>query len=150
VTPEQLLQDLEPLAYADRIRRMVELGRQARQDAATQALLAALATRGFYERQLALFACGGSRDAAQVLRALADPSRLIRGLATRLVPLVGDDAMVLAALDVVDGAGRRLLLAALAGRGRRAVIDRYLDQLAAAGDPVGPPRGRRRDGARGA
>src|SRR5919197_2120514 len=77
-----LLRELEPLRHVERVRRMVEIGRRA------AALVAALESGGTYERWLALVSCFGSRDAAHALRALTDSSRLVRGLAITLVPLL--------------------------------------------------------------
>ena len=80
---------------------MVELGRTARSDAATAAILAALAGGGRYERYLAAQATFGSGDAAAVLRALADPTHMVRALAIQVVPLACDD------LGSTNGAGNR-------------------------------------------
>lgn len=76
MTTEELLRGLEPQTHSQRIRAMVTLGSQ--KDAASQANIAELERGGFYERSLALYACYGSRNAAHVLRALNDPSRLLR------------------------------------------------------------------------
>jgi hypothetical protein len=91
VTPEELLAEVEPLSHAARVRRMVEVGRLAATDPTVSATLAELERRGHYERYLALQACFGSRDGAHALRAITDPSRGLRALATALVPLLCDD-----------------------------------------------------------
>lgn len=79
------MKELEPLTHDARMRRMLEVGRQAAQDAVVAAALTALEQGGFYERWLALQSCFGSRDGAHALRALVDPSRSIRGLALLLL-----------------------------------------------------------------
>src|SRR6266516_352016 len=99
MSPAELLRELEALTHADRMRRMVEVGRSAAADPEIASTLASLAAGGFYERYLALQSCCGSGDGAHALRALADPSRTIRGLAVRLVPVVCDDAQAEAALS---------------------------------------------------
>ncbi len=133
MTPDELLQQLEPLTHDARIRQMVEIGRLATRDNSVAATLNALEKGGFYERWLALQSCYGSRNGARALRAFADPSRVIRSLAQRLLPLIGDDAQVQAALDAATFKQRRALLKRLLKRCRRP-IDAFLNSLAASGD----------------
>src|SRR5262249_37513677 len=105
---------------------MIELGR--RRDDESQALLAELSRGGFYERFLALHACFGSREGAPVIRALADRSRIVRGLAARLAPLVCDDAELQRALEAIPPAARPALLWKLRDHHRQAAIDAYLER----------------------
>jgi hypothetical protein len=88
---EELLQKLERQTYRQRMRHMVELGRQAVSDPAALALVAELAQEEAYERVLALQSCYGSGDSAHVVRANGDGSPDVRALALRLVPLLCDD-----------------------------------------------------------
>src|SRR5262245_59263627 len=88
---KRLLDELELLTHSARVRRMVELGRSVPRDPALQACIDSLANGDAYERGLALMTCFGSRDGARVLRALADPSRTLRGLALTLLAQVSSD-----------------------------------------------------------
>jgi hypothetical protein len=106
MTPDALLSELETCTHADRVRRMVELGRRSRAgDAQATATLQAMAAHsGFYERLLTLLSCSGSGDGAHVVKSLSDESRLLRGLAAKLVPASCADERVEAALA---GASRK-------------------------------------------
>jgi hypothetical protein len=134
MTTDTLLRELEPLAHDARMRRMVKVGRLAAGDAGVDAVVAALEQGGFYERWLALQSCFGSGDGAHALRALADPSRSIRGLALLLLPLIGDDTQVQAALERASFPQRRILLRRLYRRRRHAPIDAFLTTLVSRGD----------------
>lgn len=124
MTTQELLHEMESLTHAQRVQTMVSLGRQ--QDAESVATVAELERGGFYERGLALYSCFGSRDAVHVLRALNDPSRLLRGLAARLTALVCDDASAISALDAAPAGLRVLLAKALRVRRRFAVLDAFV------------------------
>src|SRR5258708_22908224 len=79
VTIDQLLQDVETLPHAARVQVMIELGRRSQTDSELAVLLNELAQGEWYQRFLALNACFGSANASQVLAALDDPSRILRG-----------------------------------------------------------------------
>ena len=128
MTIEELLTQFETQPDVERVRGMIALGRRGDEEART--LVAALETRGFYERRLALFSCYGSHDRAHVLRALNDPSSILRDLAARLVPLVCDDTQAQEALQVAPSQLRRPLLRRLLQRRRQAPIDAYISALA--------------------
>jgi hypothetical protein len=130
MTTATLLADLETATYDHRVQRMVALGRQARTDAAAAAVLQALAAEDFYERQMALLACYGSRDGAPVLAALADQSRLLRGLALSLVAKVCTDEQASLAFGSLTRQTQPKLLRNLRQRGRPAVVDAVLTELA--------------------
>jgi hypothetical protein len=134
MTPNALLREFESLSHDARMRRMVEIGRRSVRDATLLATLAALARGDFAERLLALQSCWGSGDADHALRALADPSRLLRRRAVPLLARFADDEQARQALDATRGKLRRALLAAHRRRGRLAPIDAFLDTLAARGD----------------
>ncbi|MBT2559422.1 hypothetical protein J7E24_16665 [Hymenobacter sp. ISL-91] len=135
MTITTLLAELETAPYDHRVKRMVALGQQARTDAAVAALLQTLSTtEGFYERQLALLACYGSSNGTQVVTALGDPSRLLRGLALNLVAHACTDAQVKAAFTVLPRQGQLKLLRMLRQQGRQAIIDMLLAELAASAD----------------
>jgi len=132
MTIEELLAQFETQPDVERVRAMVALGQ--RNDEEARALVAALAARGFYERRLALFSCYGSRDRAHVLRALGDPSAILRDLAARLIPLVCDDMQALETLRLAPTPLRRPLLRRLLQRGRQVPIDAFIGTLASS-DP---------------
>jgi hypothetical protein len=132
---EALIDELEPLTHAQRVRRMVDLGRRARDDANTAQLLLQLEDGDTYERWLALAACFGSRDADHVLRALADPSRLVRAWALRLVQLACDDTQAEQAFHQVRRADRKRLARCLVKHDRRASIDAFLASITQRTDP---------------
>lgn len=135
MTAEHLLQELETFTYTARIRRMVELGRAAAHDPQIAAILMTLELGDFSARFLALHSCFGSADGAHVLRALTDPSRIIRGVAIDLIPLACDEAQLQQALTIVPRDGRRALLWKLRHSGHDALIDAFLEQLATTNDP---------------
>ena len=68
VTPEQILGELERLNHQGRVRRMIELGRQAADtgpdSSSIIASIKALEAGDFFWRFMALQTCCGSRDAA--------------------------------------------------------------------------------------
>ena len=125
-----ILAELEPLDHAARSRRMVELGRAAARDRGVSGVIDALGRGGVYERLLALQACYGSGDGAHAARALADPSRLLRRRALRLVALFAADDQVLAALRGARRGERLALLKHLRHRGRHGPADALMDELA--------------------
>ncbi len=135
MTSEQILAEVDGLTDAGRVRRMIALGREAQTDRRTADALAALSRGGFYERRLALLACSGSRDGALPLQMLSDPSRLLRGLAISLVPILCTDAQVLTALESAPQAAQTALLGRLVRRGRRRTADAFLQGLADASAP---------------
>ncbi|GAB3636296.1 hypothetical protein GCM10027422_18860 [Hymenobacter arcticus] len=135
MTVDALLAELEAAPYDNRVQRLVALGQQARTDAAAAGLLQGLATaNSFYERQSALLACYGSGDGARVLAGLADQSRLLRGLALSLVALACTDAQVRLAFGSLTRKAQPKLLRNLRQRGRLAVVDALLEELAIRAD----------------
>lgn len=133
MTKDELLDHLEALSHVERVRAIIALGQ--RDDAEARELLAVLGRGDFYERFLALYSCFGSRDQQYVLSALADPSRLIRGLAARLAAQLLDDERVIQAFGRVSSSLRKPLLIKLRGARRQAIVDECLEQLATARDP---------------
>jgi len=126
-----LRDDLLATHHEGRIQRMLDLGRRAKRDPGALALVDGLARGDVFERRLALFSQHTLRDGRRLLPFTEDPSRSLRNLAFTLVPRVCDDVEALEALKIAYALRRdKLLLRALSSRGRRAVIDRYLDWLA--------------------
>jgi hypothetical protein len=141
-----LLAELETLCHADRIRRVIELGKKARTSAPAARTLATLADGPFYQRLLAVYACYGSGDGAMALRFLSDTSHTIRRMAIRPLALFGSDKQLRQALASADQRTRRTLLARLRDHRRFAPIDAFLDDLARRQDrdletllPLGSP-----------
>src|SRR5690348_5218068 len=108
MTSDELLDQLETLSHVERVRAMIALGR--RDDAEARELIAGLERGDFYGRFLALYSCFGRADQAHVLRALADPSRLIRGLGARLAVRVLDDEQVIQSFALLSLGMRNTLL----------------------------------------
>lgn len=135
MTAKHLLHELETLPHAARIRRMVELGRAAAHDSDITSTLTTLEQGNFYERFLALHSCFGSYDGAHVLRALTDPSRIMRGTAISLTVLACDEEQLRQALRLVPRDGRLPLLWKLYHHGYHALIDEFLEHLAVTNDP---------------
>ncbi|NBD12393.1 hypothetical protein [Corallococcus silvisoli] len=127
--------ELSSTFHDARVRQMVALGRQARTDPGAQALLDALARGDASERRLALAAQFTRRDGEAVLRATKDDSFRVRSLAFELASVVCDDAQALEVLRMAHGMRReQSVLRQLLKRGRRAVIDAYVDGLAERGE----------------
>ncbi|WP_257452460.1 hypothetical protein [Archangium lipolyticum] len=126
-----LRSELSASHHDGRVKRMVELGRRARDDARVRAQLDEMARGDTFERRLALVAQYSWREGGRVLHATSDESRLVRSLAFRLVALACDDVQALEALRMAYAMRRDdVLLRSLVQEGRHAVIDSYLDWLA--------------------
>ncbi|QFG20607.1 hypothetical protein [Actinomadura sp. WMMB 499] len=83
---DELLEEIEPLSYPDRVRRLVEL-RRAAGEPALAGLLDELGRGGHYERSTALFVASAVRDEASIAHVLAatrDPDAWIAQQAIRL------------------------------------------------------------------
>ncbi len=132
MTKDELLDQLDALSHVERVRAMLALG--WRGDAEARELVVNLERGDFYERFLALYTCFGSIDRSHVLRSLADPSRLIRGLAARIAARILDDQQAIEAFARLSPAMRKPLLIKLRGARRQTVVNVCLEQLAGAGD----------------
>jgi hypothetical protein len=132
MNPNTLLQTLEPLTHQARMRQMVEIGRQSRNNKDLTSTLNRLAQGDFYQRYLALQACYGSRNIELINQSLSDRSRKLRSLAIRLIVLYGDDEQLIAALQVIPTKQRSHLLKKSLKHRRYKVIERYLTDLAIA------------------
>ncbi len=126
----KLLERLEPMTHVGRVRAMLDFGKRA-----DEPVLRDLDAGNVFERQLALYSCFSSRDAARVGRGLQDPSKIIRALAVNLAALVLSDDELLPKLRVMAQKSRLTLLHRLKGRDRASgVADRLLTELTASGD----------------
>lgn len=134
MTTEQLKQQLESLTYRNRVRRMVELGRQALTNATVRGILDSLEQGDFYERLLALNSCYGSYDGAKIIRALSDSSHLIRSKAIQMIVPLVDDTQVEIALNTVTLKECRYVLKQLLKWHRCSCIDTFINQLASTND----------------
>jgi len=134
-TAARLLAELEKATHVERMQRMVGIGRlAAARDATAARVLAELRqSDDAYARFLAIQSAFGSKDGEAVLLALRDPSRVVRRLATRLVPLACSDVQVAQAMTLVTaGAALTPLLVKLRRRGRLAGLDAGIERLLAA------------------
>src|SRR5690348_9478480 len=129
MTIDQLLQDLEVLTHAVRVQKMIELGRRSTNDPEIAALLNEMAQGEWYQQFLALYSCFGSANATQVLATLTHSSRILRGLALRLLPLICNQTQIQQALETAPPALRLPLLWNLSKHGHYACIDRFVEQL---------------------
>ncbi len=130
--------DLEGLSHSARVRKAVELGRQARSDPDAARLLVGWQTGGFTHRLLATMACHGSRDVAALVALCGDPSRTIASLALASLTRVGDDASLVAVLRTLPA--RRLARTLSRLRRRRPnVVDAVITERLAGGDPAAWP-----------
>ncbi|MEH3143825.1 MAG: hypothetical protein PGN34_00330 [Methylobacterium frigidaeris] len=124
---------LAALTHAGRMRHMAaEPGRAGE---ARRAVLAELERGGPFERMMALQACHGTRDGEAVLRALADPSRRLRGRAAAMLPVLCDPAQVRRALDLVPRRLRADVMRRAVRHRRHETADALLAACEAAGDP---------------
>ncbi len=113
---------------------MLGLGREAKAGGAAGeralALIDAFSAGDVYERRLALFALQIAGDGERLLPFTEDEATSLWSMAFSIVPRICDEEQALRALRVAYALRRdRELLRALARRGRRAVVDRYLDWL---------------------
>ena len=123
----------EALSHSARVRRAVEVGRQARGDASAAQLLLDWSSGGFTQRILAAFACYGSRNSAMLRSLTADASRSVARIAMLVLCHVGDDDSLLAALrDLPPQRVARVLLKLR--RARPEIVDRCLADRLAKGD----------------
>jgi hypothetical protein len=129
MTPEELLLECETLTYHDRMHRMVELGQQAASDSSISETLAALAQGDVYQRILATQSCYGSRDTAQIVQSLSDPSRSVNELALDLAALVCSDAELQEVFTKIQLNLQLVLVRKLCRRHREAQVDLYLETL---------------------
>ncbi|WP_083733511.1 hypothetical protein [Actinomadura sp. CNU-125] len=100
---DELLDEIEPLSYPDRVRRLVRL-RESAGDPALAELLDELGRRGHHERATALFVASAVRDEASIAHVLAatrDPDAWIAQQAIRLSVRYapGPDALLASLLD---------------------------------------------------
>ncbi len=130
MNPAQMLQELEPMSHNARVGRVIELGHQASAGTNAASIIAAWERGDYYERWLALYSCFGSRDGEHVLRAFADPSSTIRGLAWKLSAFLCDDVQLQRALALMPARQQAIVLRKLYKRQRLAPIDTFLHALA--------------------
>lgn len=128
---ERFMEKLSAQVHDERVRTMVALGQQSQREPRAKALIAELWKGPVFVRRLVLKGCLGSRDGAQVMAGLVDPSRLVRGLARKLVALCCTDAQATEALRQAFVTGWHLTMAQqLHGAGRTAPIDALADTIA--------------------
>src|SRR5262245_3566304 len=129
---EALPAELESLSHSARVRRAVELGRQARTDSQAAQVLREWRAGGFTLRLLSAFACHGSRDSLALAELAGDESRTVARVAISVLCDVGDDETLLAVLRTLPSRRAAKLLFWL--RRRPKVVDRFVTERADEGD----------------
>jgi HEAT repeat protein len=124
-----LLNELEDMPHATRMRYMVNLGKIAVNDSATSLLIETLKAGDAYQRLLALESVHGSRDGSYALQLLDDPSRTLRYRAARIVPTVCTDEQISRAFANLQPQLALLFTAQLAKWKRHQLVDAYLNTL---------------------
>ncbi|WP_034516101.1 hypothetical protein [Actinomadura rifamycini] len=130
---DELLDEIEPLSYPDRVRRLVRL-RESAGDPALAGLLDELGGRGWYERATALFVASAVRDEASIAHVLAatrDPDAWISQQAVRLSVRYapGPEALLESLLDA-PAAIRAATYRAVRKHRRRDLADALLGPVA--------------------
>src|SRR5687768_18620786 len=113
-TKKTLLRELDRLGHAGRLERLSRLGSSARGSVELARLARELETGDAFERGLALSIARSARLPDVVLRALADPSVAVRGLAAGAVGVVEDKKALTAQVLALDPATCKLVLQSLA------------------------------------
>jgi hypothetical protein len=124
-----LAAELLALPSDARVRRLVEVGRQSKTDPAAAAILARWEHGDWQERQWALLACWGSREARPPARLAAGPSQSLAGLALRLLSHLGEDDQLVRVLVELPRRRKRRLLVQLRRRGRTGPVNAFIAQL---------------------
>jgi hypothetical protein len=119
----------QPQTYQQRVRQIIELGRQANANPQVTQTLNALEQGDFSDRILALQSCYGSYDGTRILRALNDTSQGVRSLAMRLVAKIANDTQVQIALNNATFKQRRYIIKELLKRHRRNCVDTFLNNI---------------------
>jgi hypothetical protein len=136
-TAAELYQKLSTSPHHDRVKELLALGRQAKQDTSAAALLSQLSQGDPFAKKCALISCFGSQNGEMILRAVSDPSRMVRGLALRLVVRFCNDAQTIEALQLSQQRRQHMpIIRGLVRRRRFAPIDRFVESLAVAQDPL--------------
>lgn len=128
-----LLQQFETSTHSERVRRMVEIGRQSTNDESARKTIDTLSSGSLYERALALESCYGSREVSIAKQALTTDSKHLQKRALHFIGLLGTDEDF---LDALTRSPRYLQIHTMrrfrdAGRHRRRlhVIEAFLEEL---------------------
>jgi hypothetical protein len=127
---DQLLDELAPLAYPERMRRMRARATELAAAGTLAEVVDELRTRGVYERRLAALGAIIGRRTDAVTAMLTDPDQQVRGQAMRAATRLGVPAEVLVAvtLDAPLAARRQAVKAMVASR-NTAVAERLIEPL---------------------
>lgn len=131
-----IIAECEQLDYKQRMRYMVDTGKQARTDPATRRALDVLHRGSLYEQLLALQSCYGSHDPTTPVLALSSRSSHIRKRASRLAALAGPDEELFDALTKISPREQWKLLYRLKSYERIELIDRFIDSFASFEKPL--------------
>ena len=120
---QKILAELANLPVAARMKRLTELGR----DAKAADVLQGWENGDGFERRLALQSCYGSRDGARVARMASDSSRLTRNLALTISVEVCDLSQLEQIFAPLNDKSRRHLLVLLLRKKRRAEANALIE-----------------------
>ncbi|MEV6104779.1 hypothetical protein AB0M28_08680 [Streptomyces sp. NPDC051940] len=128
---EQLLASVDRLSYPQRMRRLAEEARRARDEGHLDELLEGLSTHGTHGRRTAAHIAGVAQDDAYLEGCLADADHLVRAPAVTALRKgrLADDA-VTAALDDAPAVARQQILRAIAVGQRTALAEALVEPLA--------------------
>lgn len=125
---------METLDYNQRVKRVIELGRESiSADAAVAEhagkILDELEQGKFYDRHLCLLACRTSKDAARIMRFTKDSSASLRYLAATMAVIYCSDEQILELLFELKLKQQRIILKKLRKARKVKLIDHFLKRL---------------------
>jgi hypothetical protein len=131
-----LLARFERLPYDERMKNLVQIGRESITNPHSQSLVSALASSSIYcpyEQLLAIETCFGSRDISLAFRILASPSKHLKKRAMGVITMFGTGDDVLKALKIqlpyLQAWALRRMRNAKKKRRRLDAVDSFLGQL---------------------
>jgi len=130
-TKNQLLQELDAISHAGRVRRMALLGRDAAGTKQLNNLLDELQGGDTYEQMLGLFASIAARDGNRVLTILQSESVLLRNYAAPACWAVTDDEALAAVVLKAAPDTRKRLIKAIAKQRRTALAEKLFPEIRA-------------------
>jgi hypothetical protein len=148
---DAFLNKCETLDYPDRVKYVVEVGRQSRlrENSAglisnllhgdigrqsrlpekSASLISSLLEGDLYKRTLAVYTAFGSQDASLLLQRLGDPSQRLRSLAAKAFANIASDEDILKVVDTALPDVLKLLIKHLFKRHRVKLLDKVLEIL---------------------
>lgn len=121
-----LLGEVNALCCSARFLRLRAVGQEANRDPALQEILDGWERGDWEQRFYCVQSCAGSGDAARLLRMIDDPSRVVAGLALRLLATHGSDDVLVDVLAKLTHSRRRRLIVRLGTNRRFPAVDAFL------------------------